>query len=141
MIRKYNESDILDIIKLEEKLLNTSLGYNILHDRLDDDNFLIYVYEDLGINGYISSYFDGYTLEILNFCIALDYQRKGIGTMLLDEVISKTIDAGLKNIVLEVRSSNEKAINFYTKNGFKIINVRKGYYGGEDAFLMEKIIR
>lgn len=140
MLRRYNKDDIEAIIKLEESLLNTSLGYNILQDRLDDDNFLIYVYEDMGICGYISSYFDGRTLEILNFCIKENYQRKGIGSILLQEIINKTKEKGLQNVILEVRSSNEKAINFYNKNGFKIINVRRAYYKNEDAYVMEKRI-
>ncbi len=140
MLRRYNKDDIEAIIKLEESLLNTSLGYNILQDRLDDDNFLIYVYEDMGICGYISSYFDGQTLEILNFCIKENYQRKGIGSILLQEIINKTKEKGLQNVILEVRSSNEKAINFYNKNGFKIINVRRAYYKNEDAYVMEKRI-
>ncbi len=140
MLRRYKESDILDIIKLEEKLLNTTIGYNILHDRLDDDNFYIYVYEDIDIVGYISSYFDYDTLEILNFCIREDYQRNGIGTLILNNLIDELKDKNLKRVVLEVRSKNEKAVNFYNKNGFKVVNIRRNYYKDDDAFLMEKFI-
>ena len=108
MIRRYNKSDIKDIIKLEESLLQTTLGENILNDRLDDDNFFIYVYEDFGITGYISSYFDGETLEILNFCVDEKYQRKGIGSMLLDEVINMAKEKGGRHVILEVNQTNEK---------------------------------
>jgi len=140
MIRRYNKSDIKDIIKLEESLLHTTLGENILNDRLDDDNFFIYVYEDFGITGYISSYFDGETLEILNFCVDEKYQRKGIGSMLLDEVINMAKEKGGRHVILEVNQTNEKGVSFYYKKGFKVISVRRGYYKGIDGLLMEKIL-
>ena len=140
MIRRYNKSDINEIIKLEESLLHTTLGENILIDRLDDENFYIYVYEDFGILGYISSYFDGETLEILNFCVDEQYQRKGIGSMLLDEVINKAKLNGGRHVILEVNQTNEKGVSFYFKKGFKVISVRRGYYKGIDGLLMEKIL-
>jgi ribosomal-protein-alanine N-acetyltransferase len=40
------------------------------------------------------------------------------------------------DISLEVRSSNEEAINFYKKNKFMEVAIRKNYYGNEDAILM-----
>ena len=42
-------------------------------------------------------------------------------------------------ILLEVRKSNLKAQNFYTKHGFKEIFVRPKYYkNGEDALILRK---
>lgn len=141
MIRRYEEKDIEAIVKMENKILGTSIGYNILFDRLDDLNFLTLVYEDMGINGYISSYFDGETLEILNLCLYETYQNKGLGGLLLDELIRQTKNSGLRRIVLEVRSMNAQAIRFYEKNGFRVVNVRRNYYGNDDAYLMEKVVR
>ncbi len=47
---------------------------------------------------------------------------------------------GYRNINLEVRISNQKAINLYKKYGFKIVTIRKNYYqdNHEDAYLMIK---
>ena len=50
---------------------------------------------------------------------------------------------GIKNIYLEVRISNAKAILFYEKFGFKKDAVRENYYTGEqkeDALLMSKTL-
>ena len=45
----------------------------------------------------------------------------------------------LKKITLEVKASNTKALNFYYKNGFTKIDVRKKYYkDGEDALVLMK---
>ena len=45
----------------------------------------------------------------------------------------------MKDIFLEVRESNQVAINFYKKNNFKQISIRKGYYSDptEDAIIMK----
>ena len=42
------------------------------------------------------------------------------------------------NITLEVNVNNFSAIKFYEKNEYKKINIRKHYYGNDDAYLMLK---
>ena len=44
-----------------------------------------------------------------------------------------------EKVVLEVRKSNNPAINFYLKFNFKIAGERKNYYSNpvEDAYVME----
>ena len=44
-----------------------------------------------------------------------------------------------KDIFLEVRESNKVAINFYKKNNFKEISIRKNYYSEptENAIIMK----
>jgi ribosomal-protein-alanine N-acetyltransferase len=53
-------------------------------------------------------------------------------------LIDFTVQEGIKHHTLEVRKSNEPAINLYTKFGFEVEGVRKGYYqdNGEDALIM-----
>ena len=52
---------------------------------------------------------------------------------------------GSKKIFLEVRISNEVAIDLYKKMGFKEIGLRRNYYrlreGREDAILMSKTLK
>jgi ribosomal-protein-alanine N-acetyltransferase len=70
--------------------------------------------------------------------IAVDsrYQRRGIGRALLHACESKL---GVPRSRLTVRLSNHGAISMYEKDGYKSIDVWKGYYNdGEDALLMEK---
>ena len=75
--------------------------------------------------------------EILNFVVDETYQRQGIGQLLFNQVESDIQD--LQKMTLEVRESNTKAINFYKKNGFKQISIRKHYYkNGEDAKVLIK---
>jgi ribosomal protein S18 acetylase RimI-like enzyme len=72
--------------------------------------------------------------------IAVDsrYQRRGIGRALLRACESKL---GVPRSRLTVRLSNHGAISMYEKDGYKSMDVWKGYYNdGEDALLMEKEI-
>ena len=77
-------------------------------------------------------------MELDNFCVLDDYRNKGIGTKLLAHLISLAINYRVINITLEVRVSNNIAINLYKKFGFREVALRKYYYGDEDGILMEK---
>ena len=52
-------------------------------------------------------------------------QRKNYGSSVINK-IKKLND--IRKIFLEVSVENTKAINFYLKNGFKKIGIRKAYY-------------
>ena len=43
--------------------------------------------------------------------------------------------------MLEVNTENIAAINLYKKFNFEIINTRKKYYEGKDAYIMERRIK
>jgi len=77
-------------------------------------------------------------MEIDNFWVLDEYRNKGIGTKLLGHLISIAISYRVINITLEVRVSNELAINLYKRFGFREVALRKYYYGDEDGILMEK---
>lgn len=77
-------------------------------------------------------------MEIDNFNVLEEYRNQGIGTKLMAYLISLSINYRVVNITLEVRVSNEIAINLYKKFGFREVALRKYYYGNEDGILMEK---
>jgi ribosomal-protein-alanine N-acetyltransferase len=75
-------------------------------------------------------------LEIINIVVDEDFRKQGIASKLVDYIIDYYDD--LEYILLEVNEHNDKAINLYNKLGFKVINVRKKYYGNDDALIMRK---
>lgn len=143
MLRRYNENDIESIIDLENKTINTSLGYEMLKNNLENEMNHYYVYElDDNIVGYISIVFDGYIAEILNFCVETAYQNNKIGTKILEEIFVIYENKKCESLILEVRQSNERAIHLYTKLGFEKISVRKNYYtNGENALVLQKMLK
>lgn len=66
--------------------------------------------------------------EILNIAVRNSFQHKGIGQMILDEIVCGLERKNIPEIWLEVRKSNVAAINFYRKNNFKMQFERKNYY-------------
>lgn len=79
------------------------------------------------------------TVEICYIVVDSNYRSLGIGSEFI-EYFCRDLDVG--KIVLEVRVSNERAISFYEKNGFKRVRPIKNYYAdGEDALSMEKVVR
>lgn len=79
--------------------------------------------------------------EIDDFKVEDDYQNQKIGQALLKYLIDKAKKLNMVNITLEVKKTNEKAIHIYHKYGFKKVAIRKDYYDGIDALLMEKKLR
>lgn len=78
-------------------------------------------------------YNDVVEIEILRLLVDKDFRNLGIASDLIYSI-------GHKNIILEVRSDNNTAINLYKKLGFIQIGERKNYYkDGKDAFIMQQI--
>ena len=96
-----------------------------------------YVVDDKSI-GYLEFSLIYDRMEIDNFYVLDECRGQGIGTKLLAHLVSLAINYRVINITLEVRVSNEVAINPYKKFGFREVALRKYYYGDEDGILMEK---
>lgn len=71
--------------------------------------------------------------EIDYIYVDLKYRKNGIAQALFNEMIN---NIGNVSISLEVNVNNEAAVEFYKKNGFKIVSKREKYYQGVDGYLM-----
>ncbi len=82
------------------------------------------------------------SLEILKLGVYPEWQRAGVGTQLIETALTEGMRRGCDRCFLEVRKSNQKAIEFYRSHGFRISGVRMRYYTNpvEDAWVMEKSI-
>ncbi|MBN2897388.1 MAG: GNAT family N-acetyltransferase, partial [Clostridia bacterium] len=56
-----------------------------------------------------------------------DYRGKGYGRGILKFAVSKALSLGAESVMLQVESENEKALNLYTKTGFKVTS-KMDYY-------------
>jgi len=135
LIRKALVSDLETIVSLEEVTFGQSLGYSFLKQELLENDFSrIYVLEeDQMIIGYISYRVVDDKAELLNFLIRTDYQTQGHGKNLFDFVLNELKAEDVKTLILEVRVSNLRAINFYEKYGFLEVITIKNYYQNEDG--------
>jgi [ribosomal protein S18]-alanine N-acetyltransferase len=79
-------------------------------------------------------------LEILKVGVLPECQKQGIGTMLMETGYAEGIRRGCTRCFLEVRKSNQTAIQFYYNQNFRIAGTRLNYYTDpvEDAWIMER---
>ena len=79
--------------------------------------------------------------HLLNLCITPEWQKQGLGSLLLGHAIRLARIQHCYCIYLEVRPSNPAGIRLYEKNGFNIVGERPGYYrsdeGKESAIVMK----
>ncbi len=70
--------------------------------------------------------------HIMNIAVLSAYRKKGVGTLLIDDLVKKGRERGITSFTLEVRDSNVAAIALYEKKGFTLAGIRKKYYGGQE---------
>ena len=77
---------------------------------------------------------------INNIAVMPSFRKRGIGQMLLEELICESKTCGVLALSLEVRSKNQPAILLYQKLGFITCGVRKNFYKypSDDAYIMWK---
>jgi [ribosomal protein S18]-alanine N-acetyltransferase len=81
--------------------------------------------------------------HLLNISVALNHQRIGLGSALLQWLMLDAKKKKAASVMLEVRPSNVAAVRLYKKLGFVQIGIRKGYYPNgnlprEDALVLSK---
>ena len=78
-------------------------------------------------------------LHVLNFAVAPEMRRVGIGTQMVHKLVGKLSSHRRTRITLEVRETNLPAQLFFRTQGFKAVKVLRAFYedSGEDAFLMQ----
>lgn len=114
---------------------------NILQSEIENESskYIVAKY-DFKIVGF-AGIWDGIDqMHITNIVVRKDFRKKGIGNLLLENLISMTKDLKKESLTLEVKESNIPAQKLYLKNGFKILGKRKNYYNNEDAIIMTLFI-
>lgn len=126
-----------EIYVLENKIFGkSSYSESQIREMFENPSYYIYACldEKLKVEGYLIIYDAIDTLEIMKIAVDFQIRNKNIGTKLL----KKALENSNLNILLEVRESNSSAINFYEKNGFNRISIRRNYYNdnNENAIIM-----
>ena len=70
----------------------------------------------------------GDTAEILTFAVLPEFQRQGIGSQLMQELLSWVKNNHKQAVFLEVAADNNPALSLYKKMGFVISGKRPAYY-------------
>ena len=90
------------------------------------------------IVGYISFAIVYDEIHIRNIAVHKDWKRCSVASSLLSIMINVSSGKGARYATLEVRGSNEAALELYKKFGFAVKGTRPFYYSdtNEDALIM-----
>lgn len=135
MIRKALETDVTSINKLGLSIDDDYLKKTDINKDINLISKLLYVItNNERVIGFISLNNFQDEMEILDIVIDENYRNQGNGYDLLDYVLNEN----KKKCFLEVNENNSNAIKLYEKLGFNVISIRKNYYKGADAYIMER---
>ncbi len=145
VISTANENDLKRISVIEEKNFDDSWSYDALKSQFNSPNCIFLTARDKKtIIGYAIFTYVCDEAELLRICVEKRHRRRSVATKLFEEMERIIEDKMIICCFLEVRSSNDAAVAFYTKQGFTTVGKRSGYYAmynNEDAYLMTKRYR
>lgn len=72
-------------------------------------------------------------LRITELLVLDGYRHLGYGTILINKAKEIAEEEKFREIILETQSCNSKAINFYSKNGFRVNGIDLSCYGNHDV--------
>ena len=138
MITLATTQDISEICRLENDNMPHPYSQKMVEELFCNERVkVLKAVKDNKIVGYVSAETVFDESSINNVAVDANCRRQGIGDALLCYLKEELSKSGSKKIFLEVASRNLPAIKLYEKNGFKQISVRKGYYGDDDALIMQ----
>jgi ribosomal protein S18 acetylase RimI-like enzyme len=125
-IRKARIQDLEQIKKIDEISLKADHSLNYFKKNLKNT---IVVVEEKKIAGYIMFKND----VLMNLVVHSAYRKKGIGKMLVNEVMKKS-----KKLITRTRENNVNALKFFKHLGFKYKRKINGHYkNGDNAIETE----
>lgn len=141
-IEKFKYEDIDNALKLEESHKIKILSKRILESEINEDGHYYIVAKEKETNtivGYAGISFVLDIADLLSIVVDKNNTRRGIASLMLENIIDYCQKNGIKEIILEVRESNTSAQSLYSKYDFKQISTRKNYYDNiENAIIMKR---
>ena len=142
--RVMTKKDLDDVLSIEKDAFPTPWTRSLFHQELDLSFSRHYVLIRIDPDGqkemigYIVFWIIHDEVQLQRIAVKKSARVQGIGSLLLEEMISICGREAVRSGFLEVRSGNIEAQMLYQKFGFKVIGIRKRYYTDtqEDALVM-----
>ena len=131
-IREAGLADIAAMIDIDRRCFAPGVAY-------DAETFLFYLMDPDAIKlvaevgGRVAGFIildarPGKTGNLVTIDVAPESQGGGIGARLMDEMEKIAGGLGLRSVVLQVAASNERAIRFYERRGYRKTRDLENYY-------------
>ena len=124
-IKQVRKGDLLKLMEIDNDIFDYPTSIKDFENYFREDAIKIWKISTQKIIGFVIFYHVRDEIEIIQIGIMESCRRKNYGSLLINK-IKKLKD--IRKIFLEVSVANTQAINFYLKNGFKKIGIRKAYY-------------
>lgn len=139
-IRPMRAADLRGVQQVEQAAYDYPWSRAVFRDCLLAGYYSLVL--DVGgtVSGYAIMSIAAAEAHVLNLCVHPDVRRQGYGRRLLNALLFRAQDAGVKQVFLEVRPSNQAALELYLSAGFREIGIRPSYYqargGRENAVVL-----
>ena len=143
-IRQFERQDLQPLIAIQNKTPESARWLEADYIRLTSDAGGIILVAELEtmtpprVMGFVAFLRLIDEAELLNMAVDPEHRHQGVGKALLDEARKRLLQAGTKQVFLEVRRSNKTAQGLYFAAGFGLHSMRKDYYRDppEDAYVL-----
>lgn len=135
------ESDLDKVLKIENSSFISPWNKEQFLYELNENPYAVLLVADYEgvICGFIDFWVTFDVAQLNQIAVHENLRKKGIGEILLQDMLNRVSQQEVSKATLEVRVQNNKAINLYTKYGFKQEIIKKHYYdNGDDAIFMIK---
>lgn len=137
--RRMRSADLPQVLAIEEQVYDYPWTLGILSDCLRVGYYCQIIEIDTQIIAYsVMSVAVGES-HLLNLSVHPDWQKRGFGRRLLNNMLEYARVKGATASFLEVRESNTRAIKLYLAQGYNQVGIRTDYYparhGREDAII------
>lgn len=144
-LRPYDARDFPALYRLDQSCFPPGISYTKTGLRyfLGLNGAQCLVAEDASrIIGFILAEENAPLAHIITLDVAESHRRLGIGSELLHETEANLAARGVRAILLETATTNDSAIAFWKRHGYRVEAVLKRYYlGRTDAYEMRKILQ
>jgi [ribosomal protein S18]-alanine N-acetyltransferase len=143
-LRAYEPRDFAALYRLDQSCFPAGISYSKTTLRyfltIPSADCVVAV-EDGKIGGFIVSEENPPLAHIITLDVEERHRRSGIGTALLEKIETNLAARGVRCILLETAITNEAAVAFWQRHGYRIEATLKRYYLGKlDAYEMRKIL-
>ncbi len=135
--RFISKGEEIHAAQIEKECLETAWSASQIAS-VPENAFYMVAVDNSRILGCASVYCIAGEGQIMNIAVSKSHRKKGIGKGLMDELEKEAIKRNCEFISLEVAVDNITAVALYKKCGYAQVGLRKGFYKGIDAIIMEK---
>lgn len=136
-----NESHVEQIAQLETICFTDPWSINSILYELKNPLSYWVVAVDMGkVVGYVGSQTVLGETDMMNIAVAPEYRRQGLAEEMINRLVAHLRAQQVHCLTLEVRASNQPAIQLYGKLDFHQVGRRPNYYRNpkEDALILRK---